>query len=204
MVRMISRDFKRYPQAKLSGYSATVELRMTADVRFISLIKEIEELSVLNESLAIAVSNAANKDREKIAIKNQWMKAVYEKLDRIAVFVELMANGDEILAFASGFELYKKPTILTQLLAPPALMVVNDPVVGAIKASWKELAGAINYGILYQMDGETAWRNGTYTTSKEVVLSGFKSGTIVWVKVYAMGTREIKSDACEPVSVMVI
>jgi hypothetical protein len=76
--------------------------------------------------------------------------------------------------------------------------------VGAIKASWKEQAGAINYGILYQVDGETEWRNGTYTTSKEVVLSGFKSGTIVWIKVYAMGTREIKSDASDPVSVTVI
>jgi hypothetical protein len=201
---MISRDFKRFPQAKLSGYSATVQLRMSADERFTRLIKEIDELSVLNESLAIAISNAFNRDREKIAIKNQWMKAVYEKLDTLAVLVELMANGDEILVLATGFDLYKKPSTLTQLLAPTALVVVNSLVSGSIKASWKEQAGAINYGILYQMDGEAEWRNGTYTTSKEVVPSNFQSGTIVWVKVYAMGTREIKSDASDPVSVVVI
>jgi hypothetical protein len=204
MVRMISRDFKKYPQVKLSGFSSSIAQRMSDDARFSNFTLMIDELKVLNLALSTAASNAVNRDKEKIAIKSKCMNAVCEKLDVIAVNIELMANGDEVLVMASGFELYKKPTALTQLLAPTGLVVVNDPEVGAIKANWKEQAGAVNYGILYQLDGETEWRNGTYTTSREIVLSGFKSGSIIWVKVYAMGTREIKSTTCEPVSVMVI
>jgi hypothetical protein len=204
MVRMISRDFKKYPQVKLSSFSASIAQRMSTDIRFASFLVSIDELKVLNDALTSAASNAVNRDKEMVAIKTKCMKAVSEKLDVIAVNLELLANGDEILVMASGFELYKKPTKLTQLLAPIDLKVVNDPEVGAIKASWKEQAGAVNYGILYQLEGEEIWRNGTYSTSKEVVIPGFKSGSFVLVKVYAMGTREMKSDATEPVGVWVI
>ena len=204
MVRMISRDFKKYSQVKLSGFSASIVLRMTSDLRFAAFNKDIDELKILNEALATAASDAVNRDKQMIAIKNKCMSAVNEKLDVIAVNIELMANGDEILVMASGFELYKKSTPITQLLAPTGLELVNDPVAGSIKASWKEQPGAINYGILYQIEGETIWRNGTYTTSRDVVLSGFESGSYVSVKIYAMGTREMKSDTTEPVGVWVI
>jgi hypothetical protein len=204
MVRMISRDFKKYPQEKLSGFSASIALRMSTDVRFSQFKNQIDELKVLNDALTTAASNAVNRDKEMVAIKTKCVKAVCDKLDVIAVNVELMANGDEILVMATGYELYKKATAVTQLLAPAGLEVVNDPAVGAIKASWKGQTGAVNYGILHQVQGEEIWRNGTYTTSKEIVLSGFNSGSFVSVKVYAMGTHELKSDAAEPVGVWVI
>lgn len=204
MVRMISRDFKKYPQEKLSSFSASIAQRMTTDERFVAFRVSVDELKVLNDALATAASNAVNRDKEMIAIKAKCMDNVNSKLDIIAVNIELVANGDDVLVMASGFELYKKPTKLTQLLPPTDLKAINDPDVGAIKVSWKEQVGAVNYGILYQLEGETEWRNGTYTTSKEIVLTGFKSGANVSVKVYAMGTREIKSVACEPVSVWVI
>jgi hypothetical protein len=45
---------------------------------------------------------------------------------------------------------------------------------------------------------------GFSNTNKEVILSGFNPDTIVSVKIYAIGNRGLKSDATEPVSVIVI
>jgi hypothetical protein len=204
MKMLISRSFNRMPQAKLTNFSSTVYMRMSEDPQFVGFKNSIDELKVLNEALSVALSNAADGGKALTVIKDRCLEAVVNRLGYLANDVEELAKGDEVIVLAAGFEVRLAPTPIKDISIPSNLTVVNAPRSGEIKASWKTQYGVVNFGILYQIQGETEWRNGTYSTSKEVILSGFNPGTVVSVKIYAIGNRGLKSDATEPVSVMVI
>jgi hypothetical protein len=204
MKKKVSRAFKKMQQAKLSTFSNTIGMRMSEDVQFSSFKTDVDALKALNDALSIALSNAADGGKSLTVIKDRCLVAVIEKLDQLANDVERFADGDEVIIMAAGFEVRAAPVEIKEISTPTNLTVINAPRTGEIKACWENQYGVVNYGILYQLQGETEWKNGTYSTTREVILSGFVPGSIVNVKIYAMGRRGLKSDNTEPVSVMVI
>jgi hypothetical protein len=129
---------------------------------------------------------------------------VIDQLIDLADSVEKLAKGDDVVVIAAGFEVRPEPVAIKEISTPTNLSIVNAPKTGEVKLTWKRDYGVVNYGILYQIQGEIEWKNGTYSTTREAILSGFVPGTIVNAKIYALGHRGLKSDATEPVSVMVI
>lgn len=204
MKKSISRTFKRMPQAKVSIFSVSIFTRMSENPIFIEFKDTVAELKVLNDDLSIALSNAVDGGRPLTIIKDRCLDAVKSKLDDLADDVDRFSKGDEVIIMAAGFEVRAEPVEIKEISTPSNLVIVNAPKTGEVKLTWKREYGVVNYGILYQLQGETEWRNGTYSTSREVILTGFTPGSIVSAKIYAMGRRGLKSDATEPVSVMVI
>lgn len=204
MKQIVSKSFKRMPQAKLSNFSVTVQTRMSANPLFIDFKTSVDELKVLNDAFSVAMTNAADGGKSLTIIKDRCLEAVKDKLTDLADDVERFAKGDEVIILDAGFEVRTEPVEIKTIDTPTNLAIINAPKTGEVKVTWKKEYGVVNYGILYQVQGDTEWRNGTYSTSREVTLSGFEPGKIVSAKIYAMGYRGLKSDATEPVSVMVI
>jgi hypothetical protein len=192
------------PQAKLSTFSDAIYTRMSENQMFIEFKASVDELKTLNEALSVAMSNALDGGKSNTIIKDRCLETVKDKLNDLADDVDRLANNDEVIIMAAGFEVRPDPVEIKDISTPTNLTIINAPKTGEVKVSWKREYGVVNYGILYQLHGETEWRNGTYSTTREVILSGFAPGSIVNVKIYAMGRRGLKSDATEPVSVMVI
>lgn len=204
MKRIISYAFKRLPQSKISTFTATVTSRMLNDDRFVAFKTDVNVLKGLNEAFVNALANAADGGRELTAIKSAAMQQVIDQLEDVALDVERFANGDKIIAMAAGFEVYAEPTPINVLLKPVGLTAINEPRTGAFKLSWESVDGAVNYGVEYQIVGETTWQNGTYSTKKDVVMTGFGVGTFLKLKVRALGRKGLASDFSEPTSIVVI
>jgi DNA polymerase/3'-5' exonuclease PolX len=126
-------------------------------------------------------------------------------LDRLAYEVNGLADGDTKIGLASGFDVVKSTaSAISEVTTPTNLMVKNADAVGTIKLTWMGNASAVNYGVEYQIKGEDIWKNGTYSTSQSAFLSSLPSGAIVFVKIRALGRKQMKSDWTEAVSTVVV
>ena len=204
MKKIISRTFKKMPQGKLNSFTTVITTKMTDDNRFIALKPQVDELKTLNVNFATALANASSGGVELTIIKDRCMAAVIDALDDMADDVDKLANGDETIVYAAGFEPRKTPEPISEIEPPKNFTLVNAPKTGEIKAKWKAQAGVVNYVIEYQVKGEEKWQNGTYTTSSEIILKGFNMGSFVSVKVCGVGRKGLKSDFTEPATVLVL
>lgn len=90
------------------------------------------------------------------------------------------------------------PSVFSSLLPLLAICVANAVVrllsVRAIKP-W--------LGVEYQKVGETAWQNGTFSTSSTAMLTGLEAGAYYNIRIYYIGRKELKSDPSDYVTVLV-
>ena len=128
-----------------------------------------------------------------------------DAIDKVADGIESMPDCDDNLVRAAGFTPVKASESVSDLPMPKGLYAVNDARSGSIKTGWQAEPHSVNTAIETQIKGETTWQNGTYSTSsRNNILSGFTPGTWVNVRIYHIGTRGLKSEYSEPVSVLVI
>ena len=204
MKSIVSMSYKRMPQTEVNSFASTVYQRMTDDAQFKSLKPQVDQLKVLNTAFEVALANAAFGGTDRTRAKNDCFEALLNQLDNIAVAVNTLANGHDLVAMAAGFDVRRAPKPVNELSTPSGLMVENAPRTGAIKARWSVDPAVVNYAIEHQVKGATEWKNGTYSTSREAVLSGFPSGSYVMIKICGLGRKGLKSDWTEPVGVWVI
>ena len=204
MKKKVLRSYKKMPQGKLNSFANAVSTRMSENELFVALKTEVDELKVANAAFSTALTNASDGGRPLTIIKDRCMEVVLDKLDDLANSVDKLAKGNEVIILASGFEVTKTPEPIEELTTPKNFEVLNAPRTGEIKASWKPQAGATNYGIQYRLKDETEWKNGTYTSKSQVILKNFEMGDYVFVRIYAIGRAELKSDYTEPVMVLVL
>ena len=204
MKKKVQRSYKKMPQGKLNSFANAVYTRMSENELFGAFKTEVDDLKAANVAFSTALTNASDGGRQLTIIKDRCMEVVLDKLDDLANSVDKLAKGNEVIILASGFEVTKTPEPIDELTTPKNFEVLNAPRTGEIKASWKPQAGATNYGIQYRLKDETEWKNGTYTSKSQVILKNFEMGDYVFVRIYAIGRAELKSDYTEPVMVLVL
>ena len=185
--------------------------KMNGNVVYAALQPQVTTLKVLIDVYSVALTNALGGRVEDTKIKNKAKDEVDNCITKIAKTLELMADDlpeSEREAFinGAGFEMVQAPTKknLAFLEKPTNLSAVDIlGMAGAVKINFKKNEDTVNCGIEYLPDGETVWRNGTYTTASSTILTGLKSGTYVAIRIYGTGRKGLKSDVTEPVIVLV-
>lgn len=192
---IISFSFKRYSADPLSTFTSNICLKMAQDAQFADLKPQVDELKSKYSAFTVALSNASDGGSPLIAAKNKSMDELKNQLIAVAYFVNILAKKDEEIVKAAGYEPRSSSSnSITKLTKPGNLTVKQDDASGAVKLSWEKVPGAVNYGIETLKKGETAWKNGKYSTRKEIILTGFEPGTYVEFRNRALGYNELESE----------
>lgn len=192
---IISFSFKRYPADQLSTFTSNICLKMAQDARFDDLKPQVDELKSKYDAFTVALSNASDGGSSLITAKNKSMDELKSQLIAVAYSVNILAKKDADIVKAAGYEPRSASSnSITKLTKPGNLIVKQDDVSGAVKLSWEKVPGAVNYGIEILPKGGTAWKNGKYTTRKEIILTGFEPGTYVEFRNRALGYNELESE----------
>ena len=203
----ISLSFKEYNQTAKGAFASKVYQSMSTSPLFVAYKPDVEELKVFLDALQIAAANAKNGGRDRTAEKNKCLDLVTSQLVVLSNYVTIVANGDEEVIWASGFD--SQGSISTSpklgfLPAPTNFKVGNVDQSGVVKMSWNPVKDARLYGIQRMIGDDNVWQNGDYSsTPKETILSGFEPGTKVTFKIQALGTTGVKSDFSSAVFVWV-
>jgi hypothetical protein len=199
----ISLSFKRLSDSAFDVFSNRVHLLMSKDAQFDSLTAEVAKLKVDYDSFSLALAIATGRATLAIKERNDKRDVLITRLLIIAKLVEIMAGDDENVAIAAGFELRKKSESIDKITPPTNFTAVNDDVSTAVLLKWKAGEGALQYAVKHRVKGETEWKNGSYTTSCSIVLSGFELGSYVEFCVCSTGRKEMKSDYTAPMGVWI-
>ena len=193
---IISFAFKRYPAAQLSTFTNNICLKMAQNALFDDLKPQVDELKSKYSAFTIALSNASGGGSPQITAKNKSMDDLKNELIAVAYYVNIVAKKDEEIVKAAGYEPRSSSSSnsITKLTKPGNLIVKQDDASGAVKLSWEKVPGAVNYGIEMSPKGGTAWKNGKYTTRREIILTGFEPGTYVEFRNRALGYNELESE----------
>lgn len=205
MINIIVLSYKKLPQAGLNTFASTVYQKMTEDAQFVGLKTWVDALKIANDEFTTALANAFRGNEAQTIAKNKCWDVVIQCLDKLAYEVNGVANGNEEIAKDAGFDVRKAPKEVKEVAMPTNLVALNlNDKTGAVSLSWKcDSTGVVQYAVEYQIQGEETWRNGTYSTSKSVVLTGIEPRSFILVKTRSMGRKELKSDWTQPVGVLV-
>ncbi len=203
----ISLSFKKGTESAKGAFASKVYQSMSTNALFVSCKPQVDELKTLLDTLQVAAANAKNGGRDRIADKNKCLDAVISQLVILANMVTVIAEGNEEIIWASGFETQEvtgAATKITFLPAPTNLKVTNVDQSGVVRLSWNAVKDARLYGIQRLIGDEKVWQNGDYSsTPKDTVLSGFTPGTKIAFQVQALGDTGVKSDFSSVVEVWV-
>lgn len=204
MGKLISLSFKKYNQADLAQFANNVINSMTKDAQFTILKPFVDDLNADYQAFTTAVTNAIYGGTLLIREKNRKMADLNAELETVAFQVEALANENEDIIEAAGYQVRIPNKPITELAPPSGFSVLNvSDKSGAVKLSWKLTPGAVNYGIERLYAGETVWQNGDYSTASTTIISDLKPGSQITFHLRALGTKGKKSGWSQEVTVWV-
>ncbi len=204
MAKLINLSFKRYTQAELAQFAQNVINSMTKDAQFSALKPFVDALSADYDAYTTSVTNALYGGTLLIREKNRKMDDLNAELETVSYQVEALANGNEDIIEAAGYQVRTTNKPITELVPPTSVTVLNvSDKSGAVKLSWKPTPGAVTYGIERLYAGETVWQNGDYSTGSSTVITDLKPGSQITFHLRAIGTKGKKSGWSQEVTVWV-
>jgi hypothetical protein len=188
---MINFGFRQFNDARLFMFASVMMQRLKNDPQFISFKPQLEELTTACSAFSAVLADPQARRAAKDATRNNLL----DVLNLLAPAVEAFAKGDINIEEAAGFDT-RKTTIskVTSVDTPLNFLVLNTPKTSEVRLSWKTVDGGLNYAIEHRLKGETVWHGGSFTTKREMLLSGFEPGTYVEFRLCALGRGELKSD----------
>jgi hypothetical protein len=202
-MNLIVYSFKSLPQSEIGVFANTIIQNMTNDAQFSSLKLQVDALKLTLDAFNVAMANASKGGKDRVSEKNTRLTQLINHLVEVALNVDLVARGNEKIVTASGYDLRKAGKTTDKINKPENLIVLNNEVSGAIDLSWETVNGAVNYAIEHQVKGEIEWRNGKYTTRKDLTVNGYEPGKFVDFRIRALGRNSLESEWTAAVGVWV-
>ncbi len=194
MANYLIYSFNKLRQPALSSFTNTVIQRMSLDEQFVALKPYVDALKTEYNTYIDAVALAANGGKDRILIKNERLETMKAQLNLVAQYVDIMSIDKPAVALAAGFEIKKSPTApVTELTAPTSVNIDYGGVTGTVRLAWHGVDGATNYGIEHLVKGEENWKNGTYASGKEIIMTGFAPGNYVTFRIRSIGRKDMVS-----------
>ena len=190
--------FKKLNQGSLATYANNVITLMTENPLFASLSANVAELKTSYDAYVVALANNVNGGRIATIEKDKCKEDVNKLLTKMALLVDILANGKESIVLAAGFDVRKTEiTSYTSLKAPNVLKVVNESEAGVVTVELEKVPGATNYGIEKRIvvDGqpEAQWTNGEYFSACKTQITGLESGKTYQLRFRAIGNSKLVS-----------
>jgi hypothetical protein len=195
MIR-ISVDFSknRFSDTELYTFSAVILSRMTNNPHFEQTIPPLDTVSAARDAYYAALIQSKEGSKLDTAVKKSKRAALEAVLKQLAMYVQLICNGDAVKIATTGFVVAKKNSIITSLPVPNGLVVTAGPNSGTLSVKCNTVATARYYEFRYcelLPTGERFWHTIVSTKSK-TTLEGLTPGKEYTVQVL-VSTAKTKS-----------
>ncbi|MBL7813905.1 MAG: fibronectin type III domain-containing protein [Saprospiraceae bacterium] len=196
MKTVVLSAFTKLGQDSLAVYAKNAITLMTEDPQFAPLSKEVGEAKKASDAFEIALANNINGGRTATIEKDKCKSNMLQQLKNLATLVDLMANGDEAIVMAAGFDVRKSANSYTSLDAPNVLKLVNETKAGLVTFNLSKVLGANIYGIERRIkieNEDSPWVNGDYTSSRKRSIEDLESGKTYQFRFRAIGSKGLVS-----------
>ena len=201
---MINYSFKRMKDSELFTFSDGIVQRITTDAQFVSLKSQADALKTFYNAYSVALSAAKLGGKDRLSLRDACREDLVTELDIVAQSIEVLSRGNEQMQLDAGFEIRKAtPSKALAVTVPTNFSVLNTEHSGEVRLSWKPAEGALTYAIEQRPKDESVWKNGEYTSKREILLSGFELGQYREFRIRTLGRGEKKSDWTSVIGVWV-
>ncbi len=190
LIAKIKTGFQRLSDADLVSKALSIISGMTGNINFPTPSPSLDDVGTALADFQLAVTAAANKDREKVVLKKQAKLDLIQLLNSLAGYVTFTANGDATILAGSNFDFYKQrtPVVITQ---PQNVTVTSGVNSGDLIINSLSVNGAKSYIHQYMADADKA--NGSWIsvngTAKKCTITGLTPGTLYWCRIAAVGGK---------------
>ena len=150
----------------------------------------LEQLTAAYTAFEEAYHASLTRDTVKIAQRNATRQTLTEILKRLALSLELMAQGDVTALTTTGFELRHDivRTNSNELLpAPTDFRVTHGQLSGSLDVHVARLSGAGSYEVHIAQDNpnlESNWRHAiSSVNSLHIIVTGLTPGKNYWLRI---------------------
>ena len=190
--------YKKLNQEGLAIYTNNVITLMTENPLFASLSANVADLKTGYDAYIVALANNVNGGRIATIDKDKCKKDIEKLLTKVALLVDILANGQESIILAAGFDVRKgEMTSYTSLKAPTVIKLVNESEAGVVTIELEKVPGATNYGIekriVVEGQPDAPWTNGDYSSACKTQITGLESGKTYQLRFRAIGNSKLVS-----------
>ncbi len=194
MTLVILKAFKSLPQCQLADYAKNVINLMTEDPQFSTLEAGVTTLKDCCDVYSQALIKSMDGGRIATIHKDRAKKKLDYQLTYVARLVELLANKNESIIIAAGFNIRQPKKTYTSVDIPTIVKLVNEEARGIVSLKLSKVEGAYLYHIekRIKIEGQAddaSWRlNDDYhTTTLKTKLKGHESGSCYEWRCRAIG-----------------
>lgn len=200
----VALDFKsKLSEAELAQFATNVLTRMKDNAKFASIQPLITaDLKDAAARFQVALQEAADRSRTKIAEKNASRDKLLDVLDTVATHLSLLAGDEPSVVIEAGFNIRQRGQRNNKDLLPVSGLQAWSMATGQVLLEFDPAPLARNYAAEWSTDGAN-WKNGTYNTARKIVINDLPSRQDVWVRVCALGSLQRKSQPSDAVKVFV-
>lgn len=208
MKNSILRDFKtKMSEAVLCAFAVNILFRMNNNPTFASIkIPYLDALQVATDRFVKSCQEAADGSHLKVAEKRQIKFELVDELDKTAIHVQLIANGNEAIIIDSGYHVKRQGAGSEKkaTLEPVSNLRVNSTAAtGVVNLVYKSSRAARAH-LVEMSTAENNWVLVATSSTSSAVVSGVPHRQEVQFRVYAIGSGQQKSAPCEAVRVYLL
>ncbi len=196
-------DFKStLNDAELAQFAANVWTRTTDNPRFTAIKPLIDgSLKPVLDRFGTVLQEAADGSRTKIAEKRARRSELINALETLAGHVSIIADSEEAVMLEAGYSVRGK-TARTggEIGQVQGLKVSAGPQPGEAVLIYEAVSKALVYAAEWSADNGQTWNNGTYASSRRLLLQGIPVRTDVLFRVTAIGAAQRKGAPSAAVS----
>lgn len=179
-------SFGKYNDADLEQKAELIVDSMTNNANFPNPIPPIADVQAATTAYDAAIIKAKEGGKTEQLARELKRQELVVLLEKLALYVQMEADGIETVLASSGFTL-SKPRQTIGILPKPQNFAVHAENVGSIKLSLKTIHGAKSYQYEYRKKTDLAWSVMVYTKTS-LLLTELESGQQYEFRVAAVGT----------------
>ncbi len=199
----VALGFNRMTDGDLSAFGGNVINCMTGNAAFVKPPVALADMGKLLAAFNDAIAAAMDGGVSLTVAKNAAREALLAALRKLAAYVQMVADHDEVLLRTSGFSPINLSRAQTKLDVPLIVSVANE---GTAKLSLrlKRVANAKSYEVRANNGAAVPAASLISTQARRVIVGNLTPGTIYHLQVRAIGGSEGYSEWSDPVSHMAI
>ena len=200
----VALSFNRLSDADLSAFANNINTCMAGDAAFAKPPVAYTDLSKLLDTFDKAVSAATGGDSAMIAAKTNARNALLAALQKLAAFVQIVADGDMAVLLLSGFSAYTSNRKPQAKLDCPLILGIENEGTAKLGVRLQPVPYAKSYEVRAINGATTPASSAISTHARHIVVENLVPGTTYTISARAIGGSEGYSEWSDPMSHMAI
>jgi hypothetical protein len=185
-------SFSELSDGNLESKAGFILSSLTENFNFTSPSPGLEVLAEARDAYSLSLTGARKGTRSEISIKKQKRAELIAVLNRLATYVNFIANGDRSILQTSGFDVNSENEPFPSLTRPTKVVISNGENPGELNVSVEKVPGALAYIYQYTLDpslAEDSWQSKNSTYCKTTI-KGLQQMKRYWIRVAVLGVKE--------------